>query len=239
MTDINGNSAQCTANVAVQDNVDPIPQCQDITVQLTGGAATITGADVDNGSSDACGIASLDVAPNSFDCTNLGNNTVTLTVTDENGNTAQCDATVTVEDGTSPVVSCNSPATIVPPDAPISFTATASDTCGTADVTITGYDCFKFTKKGKRIDKTGSCVVAISGDTVTIHDSGGVGDNITWSVTAADGSGNTDRRDCFTRAMSRSFASALISASVTDRARAFTGARSTTTQRGSSLVGSG
>jgi len=51
---------------------------------------------------------------------------------------------------------------------------------------ITGVDCFKFTKKGKRIDKTESCVVSVNNDTVTISDSGGVGDHITWTVTAGN-----------------------------------------------------
>ena len=46
--------------VTVEDNVDPTVVTQDITVQLdTLGDATITTGDVDNGSSDACGIASM------------------------------------------------------------------------------------------------------------------------------------------------------------------------------------
>jgi hypothetical protein len=46
------------------------------------------------------------------------------------------------------------------------------------------------------VDKTGSCVVQINGDTITIADSGGVGDNITWTVVASDGSGNTSSQTC-------------------------------------------
>ena len=69
----------------------------------------------------------------------------------------------------SSTTSCNSPATIIPPDAPISFTATATDICaGDLVPEITEFDCFKFTKKGKRIDKTESCVVAIDGDTIAV-----------------------------------------------------------------------
>ena len=77
----------------------PTANCQDITVQLdAAGDATITPGDVDNGSSDACGIASLAVDTTSFTCTEVGANTVTLTVTDDNGNTNTCTSTVTVED---------------------------------------------------------------------------------------------------------------------------------------------
>jgi hypothetical protein len=102
-------------------------------------------------------------------------------------------------DITPPDIQCNTPATITPPDAPISFTATATDFC-TDDpfVEIIGYDCFKFTKKGKRIDKTESCVVEIDGDTITIVDSGGVDDNITWTVRAVDNSGNVTESTCST-----------------------------------------
>jgi hypothetical protein len=83
---------------------------------------------------------------------------------------------------------CNAPATITPPDAPISFTATAA---AGSTVQITGYDCFKFNKSGKRVDKTGSCVVQAVDDTLTILDSGGVGDHITWTVVAANAAGRT------------------------------------------------
>jgi hypothetical protein len=84
-----------------------------------------------------------------------------------------------------------------PPDAPISFVATAVDICaGDPQVTITGFDCFQFTHKGKRIDKTGSCSVAISGDTITISDSGGVNDRIGWTVVVTDDSGNVGQKTC-------------------------------------------
>ena len=46
------------------------------------------------------------------------------------------------------------------------------------------------------MDKTQSCVVDVSGDTVTILDSGGVGDHIQWTVTATDDSGNTSTAVC-------------------------------------------
>ena len=107
VTDVNGNSSTCTATVTVEDSVPPVAVCMDITVQLdANGEATITGADVDGGSTDACGIASLDVSPNMFDCSNVGPNTVTLTVTDVNGNSSTCTATVTVEDSVPPVIAC-------------------------------------------------------------------------------------------------------------------------------------
>ena len=81
--------------------------CQNITVQLDpGGTINISPLDIDNGSSDNCGIQSMTVTPNNFDCTDIGTNTVTFTVTDNNGNTDTCTATVTVQDVTPPNASC-------------------------------------------------------------------------------------------------------------------------------------
>ena len=77
------------------------------------GAATITTADIDNGSSDNCDTdptLALDVT--SFDCDDLGANTVTLTVTDANGNSSTATATVTVQDTTGPTAFTTSPADV-------------------------------------------------------------------------------------------------------------------------------
>ncbi|HLP51394.1 MAG TPA: T9SS type A sorting domain-containing protein [Chitinophagales bacterium] len=103
-TDASGNSSTCQATVTVVDNEAPVAVCQNVTVTLNGGTATVTAAQVDNGSSDNCTIASLSLSNTEFTCANIGNNTVTLTVTDQSGNSSTCDATVTVV-GSIPVVS--------------------------------------------------------------------------------------------------------------------------------------
>ena len=100
-------------------------------------------------------------------------------------------------DTTPPVIECNVPTTITPPDAPISFNATAIDNCDAyPSVEIVGYECFFFTKKGKRIDKKMDCIVVVNENTVTIVDSGGVNDIITWTVRANDNSGNGAESTC-------------------------------------------
>ncbi|PSR13661.1 MAG: hypothetical protein C7N36_07150, partial [Bacteroidetes bacterium] len=107
VTDINGNSSTCTANVTVEDNVAPDTFCQDVTVQLdVNGQATVTPEQIDNLSSDACGIAGMVLNTTAFGCNNLGTNSVTLTVTDVNGNAATCTATVTVQDNIDPTANC-------------------------------------------------------------------------------------------------------------------------------------
>ncbi len=107
VTDQSGNSSTCVATITVLDTVSPTAVSQNITVYLDGaGSATITGADVDNGSSDNCSVASLSVSPNSFSCSDEGSNTVTLTVTDQAGNNSTATATVTVLDTTAPTAVC-------------------------------------------------------------------------------------------------------------------------------------
>src|SRR5439155_12256915 len=104
VTDNNGNSSTCTATLTVVDSVPPVAVCQDFTLQLDAtGHRTITPDQINNGSSDACGIASLSLTQTNFDCANIGTNTVTLTVTDNNGNSSTCTATVTVVDSVPPV----------------------------------------------------------------------------------------------------------------------------------------
>ncbi len=63
---------------------------------LTQEQPTITAADIDGGSYDNCGIASIVADITTFDCTDLGTNNVILTVTDNAGNTDACTAVVTV-----------------------------------------------------------------------------------------------------------------------------------------------
>ncbi|WP_452608620.1 collagen-binding domain-containing protein [Roseivirga echinicomitans] len=105
VTDNNGNTSTKTATVTIVDNITPTVITQNIAVSLdASGNASITAAQVDNGSSDNCGIASVTVSKTNFDCSNIGTNTVTLTVTDNNGNTSTKTATITVNDNIAPII---------------------------------------------------------------------------------------------------------------------------------------
>jgi len=106
VTDNNDNQSTCNATVTVEDKISPVAKCKNITVYLDAtGTVTITASQVDDGSSDACGIKSLGLDKTSFGCSDKGNNIVTLTVTDNNNNTASCTATVNVVDSLPPVIS--------------------------------------------------------------------------------------------------------------------------------------
>ncbi|WP_299212143.1 immunoglobulin-like domain-containing protein [uncultured Aquimarina sp.] len=118
-TDASGNAAaQVTRTVNVVDTTNPIAVCQNITVQLDDtGNISITAAMIDNGSSDLSGMVSLALDITDFDCTNIGDNMVVLTVTDTDGNSDMCMATVTVEDTIAPEFDM----TTVPTDMEVPF----------------------------------------------------------------------------------------------------------------------
>ncbi|NAS14466.1 BspA family leucine-rich repeat surface protein, partial [Poritiphilus flavus] len=102
VTDGAGNSTPLTQTITVNDTTAPTVLCQSVTLQLgTDGTASLTANLVDNGSNDACGSVTLNLSSYSFTTSDLGDNTVTLTVTDPNGNTNTCQATVTIVDPAS------------------------------------------------------------------------------------------------------------------------------------------
>ncbi|MBL7798338.1 MAG: right-handed parallel beta-helix repeat-containing protein, partial [Saprospiraceae bacterium] len=139
VTDAFDNTADCEATITVADDDNPCcaaPEalCTSYTAVLgLGGTATVAPADVDNGSTYECGLQSMTVSPDQFDCSDLGPQTVTLTVTDINGASGQCTATVTVVDNSLPGITCPGPVTVtcssqVPA---VNLAAvSASDNCG-------------------------------------------------------------------------------------------------------------
>jgi hypothetical protein len=95
-TDVSGNYSTCTQTIKVQDVTAPAAKCQNVTITLVNGSASITTAMIDNGSTDNCSPLAFSLSKSGFNCSNLGANTVTLTVKDVSGNTSTCTATVTV-----------------------------------------------------------------------------------------------------------------------------------------------
>ena len=86
-----------TFSVTVSDTVAPTALCQDISVTLNAqNQATIQASAIDAGSFDLCGIQSISLSQTSFDCSDVPQAMVSLTVTDFAGQTDQCQATVTV-----------------------------------------------------------------------------------------------------------------------------------------------
>ena len=103
-----GNKDSCRWTFTLMDDTPPEPVCQtDITRYLNAdGQVLLTATDLENGSSDNCGIKSHDVAPSSFDCSDIGIREAYLEVTDQSGNTAVCTTLVDIIDNAPPVASC-------------------------------------------------------------------------------------------------------------------------------------
>ncbi len=95
--DASANTASCNAVVTVSDTMRAVALCQNVTLPLdTLCNATLTVAQVNNGSTDNCSIASMVLSKTSFNATNLGANNVLLTITDGSGNVNGCFSNVTV-----------------------------------------------------------------------------------------------------------------------------------------------
>jgi len=100
-------SSSCSFQIVVIDAEAPIAMAQDVSITLSSGSASVSPQMVNNGSSDNCDIASMSVSPNTWDCDDIGDHTVTLTVTDIYGSVSTASAVVHVL-GDVPSCSINS-----------------------------------------------------------------------------------------------------------------------------------
>ncbi len=142
VTDIHGNSSTNTFNVIVNDTEPPSANVPATIVQandpgMCGAVVNFTlPAQTDN-----CGIASSNATPSSGSFFPVGNNLVTVVVTDIHGNSATNTFNVVVNDTELPVVTC--PANIIQGVDPgqtfatVSFTPTATDNCAVAMIVST------------------------------------------------------------------------------------------------------
>jgi large repetitive protein len=107
VVDKSGNTRTCSSIIEIRDTVKPSMSCLNTNVFLNpSGFAVITPSMIDNGSSDACGFASLTVSLDTVRCANIGNATVRLIGVDNNGNIDSCTATISVVDTVPPVALC-------------------------------------------------------------------------------------------------------------------------------------
>ncbi len=98
-TDDFSNTANCGTSVFIIDTIAPTVSCIGSTtllLDITGSLSILTG-DIDAGSSDACGIASMSLSKSDFTCADIGLNSVYLIVTDNNGNIDSCLTDITID----------------------------------------------------------------------------------------------------------------------------------------------
>ena len=103
-TDQSGNTGTCSAVISIG-----YAKCRNAVVTLSSaGNGSISAAGINNGSTDVCTASNLtlSLSKTTFNCSNIGNNVVTLTATTTSGLSSNCSATVTVKDLTKPIAKC-------------------------------------------------------------------------------------------------------------------------------------
>src|SRR5690606_34677935 len=100
--------------VIVVDSIKPEIYCfVDTVIWLDAlGDFTINTNFIDSSTTEACGIQSAVIDITDFSCSDIGNNTVTYTVTDNNGNISNCQTNVIVVDTIKPSAFCFADTTI-------------------------------------------------------------------------------------------------------------------------------
>ncbi len=116
VTDINGSETECTFTVTKVDNTPPTVTCPATQTLVLGANCTATLPNYTSMATtgDNCGVQSVTQSPSAgTNVSGAGNMTVTLTVTDVNGNETECTFTVTKVDNTPPTISCPTTQTLV------------------------------------------------------------------------------------------------------------------------------
>ncbi|PIB34989.1 hypothetical protein BFP72_06075 [Reichenbachiella sp. 5M10] len=150
--DGSGNQSTATATVTVVDTTAPTVASQNLSVALDAtGHVTVDPASINTSSSDNCSATlTFDLSQTAYDCTDVGDNTVAFSVTDESGNTATQNVTITITDAAPTAVAqnitveldANGAATISPSD----IDNGSMDDCTTAldlvmSLDVTSFDC--------------------------------------------------------------------------------------------------
>ncbi|CAL65378.1 LamG-like jellyroll fold domain-containing protein [Christiangramia forsetii] len=186
-------------SLQANDITKPNVSVNNISVVLNStGTVSISTDEIDNGSTDNCEINSRSLNKTNFNCSNLGANSVVLTITDNSGNTANATATVTVVDNISP--SINAPANIQADadsndcnasNVTLGTPATA-DNCGAASVTNDAPADFPLGETTVTWTVTDD-----AGNTATATQKVIVADNTNPTITApANIQADTDSNDC-------------------------------------------
>lgn len=100
-----GATGTCTLNLEIIDDIPPVVQCVDnSTLTLNAnGTASLSAEDLNFQSSDNCGIEAMEIDKTEFTRNDLGENIVTLTLSDTSGNTDSCEVSVSVEEVEEPL----------------------------------------------------------------------------------------------------------------------------------------
>ncbi|TXF90121.1 HYR domain-containing protein [Neolewinella aurantiaca] len=138
-TDAAGNSASCDFTLTLEDDTDPVITCpadqaRDLNASCSYGLEDFSSlsTQTDNCSMGAAIAVTQSPTAGSLTFSAPGTQTITLTATDEAGNTANCAFVLTVSDVTPPVITCPQPVTL---NVDASCMATVPDLTAAAGVT--------------------------------------------------------------------------------------------------------
>ncbi|MEQ9186184.1 MAG: T9SS type A sorting domain-containing protein [Cryomorphaceae bacterium] len=170
--DVNGNVGTATSTVWIIDTVSPNMVTQNINIQLdSAGLATISPEMINAGSGDSCGIDSMWLSQESFDCADTTSpNLVVLYAMDVNGNVDSSTAFVSVSDVLAPGV------------IPVVYLTATLDASGNASITANDVD-------SASVDNCGIDTLYLSQYT---FDCSAIGIPTTVWLYAVDFSGNID-----------------------------------------------
>ncbi|MDG1766259.1 MAG: HYR domain-containing protein, partial [Flavobacteriales bacterium] len=197
VSDYNGNTASCSMNITVIDDVAPVITCaSDVIASTNLGSCSASIALPSPVATDNCGLASLiDNAPATFP---IGTTTVTYTAVDNAGNVSTCAIDVIVSDNENPTITCAADVNTTT-DAGSCFAAvvlaapTTSDNCGVASVNNDAPATFPIGTTTVTWTVTDN-----AGNTATCTQDVMVTDNENPTITcAADVNATTDAGSCF------------------------------------------
>lgn len=186
-TDAGGNSSSCTAIITVKDLNAPSAQCKNATIYLNDlGQTTLNTNQINNGSTDACGISSLTLSKTQFNCSDIpgSSQTVTLTVKDVNNNISSCNAQVTIKDNLAPTAVC-SPTTVY-------LGANGSVAVYSEDLTENSYDNCSVWSYSPAVKVYTTANIGNNNLSITVKDFSGNGSTCVSVVTVLPGNGNNN-----------------------------------------------
>ena len=169
----------------VTDTLPPTVICNNITVQLNNtGTTVVSPFQLDNGSFDNCGIASMRINGkllDTFDCNHLGNQMAILTAIDTSGNQSTCAAMITIQDTIAPINNCSNITVYLDHSGLVTVTPNqinngSSDNCAIVSLSING-----------QASQTFSCAnIGISSVVLTATDASGNTSSCTSTITIQD-----------------------------------------------------
>jgi len=201
----NNNKSAWVVSGGGPSNNPPEARCKDVTVSAD--ANCQADASINNGTSDPDGDP-ITISQSPSGPYPLGETEVTLTVTDDKGESSSCTATVSVIDDTAPEISvANNQLGMWPPNHKYKtftvndFGVSVTDNCGCCiEAKITGVSSNEpDDAKGGGDGNTKNDIVIVDEGTVKLRaerQGGGDGRVYTITLSATDGSGNTTQATC-------------------------------------------